>query len=51
MALYKDVGMWHWVGIDYYAIFKPEALFFVSCAVQFWKNVDKMGVLINIRYL
>ena len=28
MALYKDVGMWHWVGIDYYAIFKPEALFF-----------------------
>ena len=28
MALYKDVGMWHWVGIDYYAIFKLEALFF-----------------------
>ena len=30
MTLYKDVGLWHWVGIDYYAIFKPEALFFCA---------------------
>ena len=44
MALYKDVGKWYWVGIDYYAIFKQEALFFLCLAqYDFGKMLTKWG--------
>ena len=44
MTLYKDVGLWHWVGIDYYAIFEPEALFFCILAQYgFGKMLTKWG--------